>query len=539
MIDTLCEPTFRVAFGKGQTLLSLPALLAAAAVESSYIEPTCLRHQRPLLHMALSQLGALALLRAGVSDPEGMKEADWRAALLYLSGGDPFAWHLVPEGDGPAFFQPPRPPGKPSSPKPGRRPIGPADLDFPGVNRAAPPAATGDPSSWAYALISGQTGGGYKGRGHYGVAKMNGGRGHRMMVTCSPGPVWSQMWRRDVAALLEHRNLLLDGPWGYADDGLALTWLSSGDLSLSDLDPLFIDTARDFRLFGTAEAIAGADFWTRKSPRINAAGWNGDLGDFWTPVRVVDGKRAAPTLLKTFEVHPDEIVWARTLFGLHTEFEAAPSVTRRSPDEMIIAGLLPLGGLGGERGAGWKEISLPSEWCAPDPAYLELAEDDMTAIRRVAYQVVQRIDKSSASRVADLACREAAKGMLESDYVRMYRVAQLWAIAQRVVFDRPPMSTLDYLPRAKAEEHLVGLLEIYLGRPSCCTVMVIKERSGALVRWRCPECGKTIGGKPSPEALPGLQCPKCGGEDVVTVAAGPRKRCRDCGKQSVEGWGSK
>ena len=133
--------------------------------------------------MFLTQLAAIALHRAGQSDP-GISEDKWRNLLLGLTKGAHEPWSLVVvDLSKPAFFQPPVPEGK----------IGswnvcdsPDDIDVLATAKSHDVKAGlmqgNEPEAWVYALCTQQTMQGYPGRGYNRIARMNGGYGNRPRV---------------------------------------------------------------------------------------------------------------------------------------------------------------------------------------------------------------------------------------------------------------------------------------------------------------------------------------------------------------------
>jgi CRISPR system Cascade subunit CasA len=95
--------------------------------------------------------------------------------------------------------------------------------------------------------------------------------------------------------MLSGRDALLANYPDYfqSDTGVALTWLEPWDgtdpLDLRALDPYFIEICRRVRLTSSNGGITARSAASR-APRISAKMAGGNVGDFWTPVRVADGK---------------------------------------------------------------------------------------------------------------------------------------------------------------------------------------------------------------------------------------------------------
>jgi len=158
--------------------LSLPGLMAALARAPDEVEsfPALRPHQGPAWHMFLVQLAALALHRAGKLDiPE--QEDDWLSLVRGLTPGfaEDEPWCLVVDDRSkPAFLQPPVPEGVKVA-KPVSTPDA-LDLLITARNHdlKQKTARQAEAQDWVFALVSLQTGGGFGGRGNYGVARMKG-----------------------------------------------------------------------------------------------------------------------------------------------------------------------------------------------------------------------------------------------------------------------------------------------------------------------------------------------------------------------------
>lgn len=95
--------------GTGERVTTtLPELFAAMAQDHVRDFPALRPHQRHPWHAFLVQLAAIALHRAGRTEPFATAE-EWRAGLLALTPNDPdgAAWCLVSPAERPAFMQAP------------------------------------------------------------------------------------------------------------------------------------------------------------------------------------------------------------------------------------------------------------------------------------------------------------------------------------------------------------------------------------------------------------------------------------------------
>ena len=300
MHSLLVDPLIRAHLPRrGAARLSLPEVYAALAADRIVAFPALRPHQRHAWHAFLCQLGVIALHRAGLSD--AVKSTDeWRTLLRATTPGfaDDQPWHLVVDDPGqPAFMQPPSPDGL--AQYRGAK-ESPDDLDIlvsaKNHEIKQTTAVHADPDDWLFALIDLQTMGGYLGAGNYQIARMNGGYSSRPCVGLAPadGGLGAHVCF-DMVRMLAGRDALLDRYDRYfrPDGGIALTWLAPWDgtdsLNLRELDPYFIEICRRVRLASSNGHLA-ARTAASKAPRIYAKEAGGDVGDFWTPVRVQDNK---------------------------------------------------------------------------------------------------------------------------------------------------------------------------------------------------------------------------------------------------------
>jgi CRISPR system Cascade subunit CasA len=151
---------------------------------------------------------------------------------------------------------------------------------------------------WVYSLIAAQTMHGYPGPSWYGSVRMNGGYGSRTCVTFTPALEWGAWWRRDVHAALRQHGAIA-ATYGYpVAGGASLLWLlpwdGSEQLQLQDLDPLFIELSRRYRLAGRDGRLlllfTGAA-GRRISDGAKGEELRGVVGDPWLPY-AKDGSKA-------------------------------------------------------------------------------------------------------------------------------------------------------------------------------------------------------------------------------------------------------
>ena len=280
--------------------VTLPEIYASLMADKVESLPALRPHQRHSLHAFLVQLGALAMHNSGVGDLP--KDADeWLELLRTLTPEyvDDEPWMLVVDDlTKPAFMQPPAS----SSDRlvDYRRTVETADeLDMLITSKnhdlKSAVATSGEVDDWVFALISLQTSEGFSGAGNYGVSRMNGGLGCRPAFSLTPTVRLGGHVRRDIETLLERRDRMLDDDLTH-DGGVSLLWTEPWDgtkaeaLSLSQLDPFYIETCRRIRLRPRKRAGFSAIRATSNAPRIDARAMKGITGDPWTPINRKESK---------------------------------------------------------------------------------------------------------------------------------------------------------------------------------------------------------------------------------------------------------
>ena len=272
--------TVRTADGVAQ--MSLPQVYAALSTDAVedfvYLRP----HQRHPLHSTLCQIGAIALVHAGLTEvPTEINQ--WRDLLESLTR-DEFPeqepWHLVvPDYDKPAFLQPPTAYDK------AKIICAPDEMDLTvgskrhDVKDGRIRHATAD--YWLYALIACQTASGFGGAKLYGISRMNSGFGNRHGFSMTPNTRWGVHIVRDIERLAQLCNgqpvqhLLL---WTKRWDGAL-----SESLTLDDLCPndLYVEICRRVRLVSDTEGITHAIRVGSNAPRVYAKESKGRTNDPW------------------------------------------------------------------------------------------------------------------------------------------------------------------------------------------------------------------------------------------------------------------
>jgi len=293
----LSEEFFSVRCAAGQLKLTLPQVLAALAKDEVEGFQALQPHQQHAWHAFTVQLAAIALQAQGKSDPRQSAET-WAKWLRALTDGAEEPWCLV-VGDlsKPAFMQPPIPGGSLTSWKGAGAAPDEIDLLVTAKNHDVKVRRIDLASAehWLYALVSLQTMQGFLGAGNYGIARMNGGFSNRPGIGFADGLSLGARFKGDVAALLKHRDDVLDAYQYSADPRPALLWTlpwdgSSPPLQLKECDPFFIEVCRRVRLrIGTNGQIEALGIPTKAARVANSAGLTGDA---WTPV----GEKAALTV---------------------------------------------------------------------------------------------------------------------------------------------------------------------------------------------------------------------------------------------------
>lgn len=427
----LTDPVFSV---EPNGHASLPGLFAALARDEIRAFPRLRAHQRAAWHMFRVQIAALALDRAGVSEPP-REEAAWRDLLLALTDGEAEPWVLVgPERSRPAFLQPPDPGGLKWEPVPT-----PDALDLLITSRnhdlKAAMAAQAAPEDWIYALVSLQTSEGYGGRGNFGIARMNGGSSSRAMLGLAPaGPEGrldpSSWWRRDLGLVLRNRNAPTVGTRGAPALLWTVPWPEGRQIDARNIDPLAIEVCRRIRLKKQDGAIR-AERAASKAARVEAKAFAGVLDDPWAPVNTKDATPKALTLGEGGRFHYRRMVALLSEGDWRSPLAARLDVDEVAGDMVIVAEALARGNS--------KTDGLQSRIVPMPETVLGIFQTDRDRISTAADAQIAEIND------ADAALREAvALYAAGGDYERVGKPqrqraaearARLDAFADRIFFD--------------------------------------------------------------------------------------------------------
>ena len=304
MFNLLEEALINVNAGGQTHAATLPQVYATLMRDEVDAFPALRPHQRHAWHAFLVQLGAMALHHANPSTPPAPPAApeEWRELIRGLTKSDypnDEPWQLVVEDiKEPAFLQPPASaPDKRAEYKSVVKTPDELDMLVTSKNHdlksAVASAAT--INDWLFALITLQTTEGFGGAGNYGISRMNGGLGCRPAFTLTPSVRPGLHVRRDIGALLEQRENILDRDLT-RDGGFQLLWTVPWDgtkaeaCRFNDLDPFYIEICRRIRLRAGPGGRVSTLRATSKAARIESKALKGITGDPWTPINRKEGK---------------------------------------------------------------------------------------------------------------------------------------------------------------------------------------------------------------------------------------------------------
>lgn len=304
--NLLTEPVFRVETGdSSRVTASLPEVYAALMRDDVAAFPALRPHQRHAWHAFLVQLGAMALHKAGVGEPPA-DAPQWEKLIRGLAADfpDDEPWHLVVDDvTKPAFMQPPAS-SEDERDEYKHRVTTPDALDMLVTSKnhdlKSSVATQAGVDDWIFALITLQTMDGYLGKYNYGISRMPSGYGNRSCFSITPSLRPGLHVRRDMRALLNHRQMTLE-TYSMADTGIGLVWTVPWDgkksnmLAPDALDPFYIEICRRVRL---QQRAGGLEATRAGSQALRIADVKGRTGDPWMPVhRKTNPKGTPPAFL--------------------------------------------------------------------------------------------------------------------------------------------------------------------------------------------------------------------------------------------------
>lgn len=277
---------------RGRVSSPLPDVYAALMEDEVDAFPALRPHQRHAWHAFLVQLGAMALRRAGASEPPADSKA-WAALIRGLTPDypDDEPWHLVIDDiTKPAFMQSP---ASSADKRAEYKPVdSPDELDMLVTSRnhdlKSAVASSAEIDDWLFALIALQTTSAQDGRGNYPVSRIKSAYSARPAFSLAPTHGVGSHVFRDIRVLLAQDQK--------GDNGIALVWTIPWDgakseaLAFSRLDPLYIEICRRVRLELSVDRRLACVRAGSLGTRIEAKALRGRTGDPWTPIDNAKGE---------------------------------------------------------------------------------------------------------------------------------------------------------------------------------------------------------------------------------------------------------
>ena len=332
--------------GRGRISAPLPDVYAALMEDEVDAFPALRPHQRHAWHAFLVQLGAMALRRAGASEPPADPKA-WAALIRGLTPDYPNdePWHLVMDDiTKPAFMQPPassadkRKEYKTLLESPDK-----LDMLVTSRNHDLKSAVASSPGidDWLFALLTVQTMDGYF--VHYrGISRMSSGGSSRYAFSLAPSRGRDAYRlgihvRRDIDALLE--RFPSSGTYPMTDSGYGLLWIMKWDAAKDQSlplrpDPFYIEVCRRIRLYNDPTDGVYAQRAISDFARLEAKSLNGRTDDPWAPI---DRKKEAALALRrggfTYQVISDCLTGSKFT---ESPLLSLTDTERRCPDTMLL-----------------------------------------------------------------------------------------------------------------------------------------------------------------------------------------------------------
>ena len=359
MYNILTEPLIRMdKSDRSRVEASLPQVYAALMADEVEAFPALRPHQRHAWHAFLVQLGAMAMNKAGVTEPPADPET-WANLIRALTPDfpDDEPWQLVVEDiTKPAFMQPPAKDFSRTSETPDEIDSLDTAKNHALKSRSVSPLNV---DSWIFALITVQTTDAHMAN-NPAISRIS-GMGSRLAFSLTPSVRLGIHACRDIVALISQWDLVGED-CDTTDDGHALLWIVPWDgkkpLSLRELHPLYIEVCRRRRLIlvdGRIHARRASGTSTRIA---EVKSLKGRTGDPWIPVNVARGK--ALTLAPAVGFTYAQIVncltsgdWQRPLLCRPLKHEVASSQTMY----LVVRGIAP--GIRQNKTGGYHERIIP------------------------------------------------------------------------------------------------------------------------------------------------------------------------------------
>lgn len=346
---------------------SLPEVYAALMADIIVSFPALRPHQRHALHAFLVQLGAIAMHKAELDEPP-QDAGEWRRIIRALTPDypDDEPWHLVVDDiTMPAFMQPPA--SSENKLDDYKNAVAtPDELDLLVTSKnhdlKASVASSGDIDDWLFALISLQTAEGFGGRNNYGVSRMPSGYGNRPAFSITPSIRYGSHFRRDIQAVLECREEMLDDYAPFlTDTGVELVWVKDWDGTKPEaitggLDPFYIEICRRIRLNWSGRKLVAIRANSTAKRIIDV---KGRTGDPWAPENT--SSKGTPTAF----LGPRKLGYERVIDGLVSADWKQPyllnPIGQESSEEMHLVARGLVRGEGGTDGYHERVIRLNPE----------------------------------------------------------------------------------------------------------------------------------------------------------------------------------
>ena len=345
MFNILTERLIRVATADGICWATLPEVLALLITDKVEAFPALRPHQRHAWHAFLVQLAAMAMHRAGVSEPP-TDAAEWAGLIRGLTPkwSDDEPWQmLVDDITKPAFMQPPaRSADKLAEYKSRVETADELDMLVTSKNHdlKASVVSQAGVDDWIFALVTLQTTEGYGGARNYGISRMPSGYGNRPAFSLTPSIRPGAHVKRDILVLLGHRRAILED-YQVTDNGISLLWIKEWDgtksetLLIDQLEPFYIDICRRVRL---RQADGKLEALRANSASRRIADIKGLTGDPWVPVSNNANLRGTPPAF----LGPRKFGYERIVDGLFSPDWKEPYLLRvtdydrQQGEEMVL-----------------------------------------------------------------------------------------------------------------------------------------------------------------------------------------------------------